>query len=57
MDKPLETEEEIAEEMSELGIDNDATGKPDLFLSGQTVKVIAALLAVLIALGLILLVF
>lgn len=57
MDKPPETEEEIAEEMKELGVDNDATGAPDVLLSGQTVKVIAVLLAVLIALGLILLVF
>lgn len=57
MEKPPETEEEIAEEMKELGIDNDATGKPDVLLSGQTVKVIAVFLAVLIALGLILLVF
>ena len=57
MEKPPETEEEIAEEMKELGIDNDATGTPDVLLSGQTVKVIAGLLAVLMVLGLVLLVF
>jgi hypothetical protein len=57
MEKPPETEEEIAEEMKELGIDNDATGRPDVMLSGQLVKVIAGLLAVLLVLGLVLLVF
>lgn len=57
MDKPPETEQEIAEEMKELGIDNDATGTPDVLLSGQTVRVIAGLLAVVLVLGLVLLVF
>ena len=57
MEKPPETEEEIAEEMRELGVDNDATGEPDLFLSGQTVKAIAVLLALLMVFGLVVFVF
>ena len=43
--------------MKELGVDNDATGRPDVLLSGQTVKVIAGILAVLLVLGLVLMVF
>lgn len=57
MEKPPETEEEIAEEMKELGVSNDSTGRPDVLLSGQLVKVIALILAVLIVLGFLLLVF
>ena len=57
MEKPPETEAVIAEEMKELGIDNDATGEPDLFLSGQTVKIIAVLLALLLVFGLVVLIF
>lgn len=57
MEKPPETEEEIAEEMRELGVDNDATGKPDLFMSGPVVKVVAGVLVILLVLGLLVLVF
>jgi hypothetical protein len=57
MDKPPETEQEIAEEMRELGIDNDATGSPDVFMSGAVVRVVAVLLVVLLVLGLLVLVF
>jgi hypothetical protein len=55
-DRP-ETEAEIQEEMRELGIDNEATGKPDVMLSGNVVRVVAALLAALMLAGAILLVF
>lgn len=57
MEKPPETEEEIAEEMRELGVDNDATGNPDLFMSGPVVKVVAGVLVILLVLGLLVLVF
>ncbi len=57
MSNQPETPEEIQEEMRELGIDNDATGSPDLFISGPTVKVIAGVLVVLLVAGLLLLVF
>jgi hypothetical protein len=52
-----ETEAEIQEEMRELGIDNDATGRPDVMLSGTLIRVIAAVLAVLMLAGAVLLVF
>lgn len=57
MEKPPETEEEIAEEMRELGIDNEATGSPDVFMSGAVVRVVAVVLVVLLVLGLLVLVF
>ena len=57
MSNQPETPEEIQEEMKELGIDNDATGSPDLFISGPMVKVIAGLLVALLVAGLLLLVF
>jgi hypothetical protein len=57
MEKPPETEEEIAEEMKELGIDNDATGSPDLFMSGPVIRVVAGILVILLVLGLLVLVF
>ena len=57
MEKPPGTEEEIAEEMRELGVDNDATGSPDLFMSGPVVKVVAGVLVILLVLGLLVLVF
>jgi len=57
MEKPPETEEEIAAEMRELGIDNDATGSPDLFMSGPVIRVVAGILVVLLVLGLLVLVF
>jgi len=57
VEKQPETEEEIAEEMRELGIDNDATGRPDVFMSGAVVRVVAVVLVVLLVLGLLVLVF
>jgi len=57
MNDHIETPEEIQEEMKELGIDNDATGEPDLFISGPAVKVIAVVLAFLLVVGLLYLVF
>lgn len=57
MSDHMETPEEIQEEMKELGIDNDATGAPDLFISGPVVKVIAGVLVVLLLVGLVTLVF
>jgi len=57
MDRPPETEAEIREEMEELGVDNDATGTPDLFLSQVVIKVIAGLFIILMVAGLLLLVF
>lgn len=53
----VETPEEIKQEMEELGIDNEATGSPDLFISGPVVKVGAAVLALLLVVGLVTLVF
>ena len=57
MERPPETEAEIQKEMEELGVDNDATGKPELFLSQVMIKVIAGLFIVLMLAGLLLLVF
>ena len=57
MDKPPETEAEIKEEMEELGIDNDATGTPDLFLSGPLLNGIAIFAIILLVAGLMYLVF
>lgn len=53
----VETADEIKEEMEELGIDNEATGSPDLFISGPAVKVGAGVLAALLVAGALLLVF
>jgi hypothetical protein len=52
-----ETEAEVKEEMEELGIDNEATGSPDLFMNGVVVQVVAIMLVVLLVGGLIFLVF
>jgi len=57
MSNQPETPEEIQEEMKELGIDNDATGTPDLFISGPVLKVIAGILVLLLLVGLLTLVF
>ena len=57
MEKRPETQEEIQEEMRELGIDNNATGKPDVMMSGTFVRVVAAVLVLLRFAGLMLLVF
>ncbi|MBK8294629.1 MAG: hypothetical protein IPK93_07595 [Solirubrobacterales bacterium] len=53
----VETPEEIQEEMEELGIDNEATGSPDIFISGPALKVGAGILAVLLVVGLVTLIF
>lgn len=57
MNEEPETEAEIQQEMRELGIDNEATGSPDVMMSGNVVRVIAAVLAALMLAGAILLVF
>jgi hypothetical protein len=57
MSNQPETEEEIQEEMRELGIDNDATGSPDVMMSGTVVRAIAVVLAALMLAGALLLVF
>ncbi|MGA7396062.1 MAG: hypothetical protein WBW62_01300 [Solirubrobacterales bacterium] len=57
MSDHMETPEEIQEELKELGIDNDATGKPDLFISGQMLKVVSAVLIVVLVIGALYLVF
>lgn len=57
MSNQPETPEEIQEEMQELGIDNDATGSPDLFISGPAVKVGAGVLVALLVFGALVLVF
>jgi len=57
MENRPETEEEIQEEMRELGIDNDATGSPDVMMSGNVVRVVAAVLVLLMLAGALLLVF
>lgn len=57
MEHRPETEAEIQEEMRELGVDNDASGAPDVVMSGTLIRVVAASLVVLLVAGLILLVF
>jgi hypothetical protein len=57
MEKRPETESEIQQEMKELGIDNEATGSPDVMLSGTLIRVIAGVLVLLLFAGAILLVF
>jgi hypothetical protein len=57
MSNQPETPEEIQEELKELGIDNDATGSPDLFISGPALKVGAGILVVLLVVGLVTLIY
>jgi hypothetical protein len=57
MENRPETEAEIQEEMRELGIDNDATGSPDVMMSGTMIRVVAGVLVLLMLAGAILLVF
>ncbi len=57
MSNEPETEAEIQEEMRELGIDNNATGSPNVMMSGNVVRVIALVLAILMLAGAVLLVF
>ncbi|MBK5111564.1 MAG: hypothetical protein JJE10_09455 [Thermoleophilia bacterium] len=57
MSDHLETEAEVQEEMEELGIDNDATGSPDLFMNAVVVRVVAIILVVALVGALVLLIF
>ncbi len=53
----VETEEEIRQEMEELGVSNQAEGKPDVLMSGPVLQVTVILLVVLLVAGALLLVF
>lgn len=57
MSKNVETEEEIRQEMEELGVSNDAEGKPDVLMSGPVIQVTVIILLVLLVGGSLLLVF
>lgn len=57
MSDHLETEEEIREEMEELGISNDAEGTPNVLVSGPMLQATAIILVLLIAAGALFLVF
>lgn len=59
MSKPgeVETEDEIRQEMEELGISNDAEGKPDVLMSGPLVQATVIVLILLLAAGSLLLIF
>jgi len=53
----VETQEEIQEEMAELGVSNDVEGKPDVLMSGPMIQVTVIVLVVLLVAGALLLVF
>lgn len=53
----IQTEEEIREEMEELGISNDSDGSPNVMMSGPVIQITAVLLIVLLAAGALFLVF
>ncbi|HRV59978.1 MAG: hypothetical protein KDB54_08125 [Solirubrobacterales bacterium] len=53
----VESEEEIREEMEELGVSNDTTGSPDVLMSGPVIQVTVIILVVLLVAGALLLVF
>ena len=53
----VETPQEIQEEMEELGVDNNATGTPEVFASGPALKVGAGVLVLVLVAGALLLVF
>ena len=53
----VETEEEIRQEMEELGVSNDAEGKPDVLMSGPMIQVTVIVLVVRLVLGALFLVF
>ncbi|MEX1219929.1 MAG: hypothetical protein WEB05_06035 [Solirubrobacterales bacterium] len=57
MENRPETEAEIQEEMKELGVDNDASGTPEVMMSGALVRTVAGVLILLLLAGLVLLVF
>jgi len=53
----VETEEEIREEMEELGVSNDAEGNPDVLMQGPVLQVTVIILVVLLVAGALFLVF
>ncbi|MCB8915389.1 MAG: hypothetical protein H6532_06120 [Thermoleophilales bacterium] len=53
----VESEEEIQKEMEELGVSNDATGSPDVLMSGPMIQVTVIILVVLLVAGALFLVF
>ena len=57
MNNHVETEEEIREEMEELGVSNDASGRPDVLMSGPMIQVTVIILIVVLLAGALLLVF
>jgi hypothetical protein len=57
MSDHLETEQEIQQEMEELGIDNHAEGRPDVLMSGAVIRATVAVLLILLVAGSLLLVF
>ncbi len=57
MSDHLETEAEVQEELEELGIDNESTGSPDLFMNQVVVRIVAIILIVALVGALVLLLF
>lgn len=57
MSNHVETEEEIREEMEELGVSNDAEGSPDVLMSGPVLQVTVIILVLLLVAGSLLLIF
>ncbi len=53
----VETEEEIRQEMEELGVSNDAEGTPDVLMSGPLLQVTVIVLVILLVAGALFLVF
>ena len=57
MKNHVETQEEIQQEMEELGVSNDAEGKPDVLMSGPMIQATAIILVLLLVAGALFLVF
>ena len=57
MSNHVETEEEIREEMEELGVSNEAGGSPDVLMSGPILQVTALILVLVLVAGALLLIF
>jgi hypothetical protein len=57
MSDHLETEQEIQQEMEELGIDNHAEGSPDVLMSGAVIRATVIILILLLVAGSLLLLF
>ncbi len=53
----VETEEEIRQEMEELGVSNDAEGTPNVLMSGPMIQATVIILVLLLVIGALLLVF